>query len=68
MDKHLLHSGDPHFEDYYATVCSTLLLLTERNTVYLFERVYDHNHLRPINEEEKLAEDLILDFHNYDIR
>ena len=53
LDRHMLHSGDPKREDFYATVSSTLLLLTEDNTMYLFERVYDHDSLRDVVDEEE---------------
>ena len=50
-------------EDWYATVSSTLLILTDTNRLHLFERIYDHSHLRPFQlEEDKMAEDLLLDF------
>jgi hypothetical protein len=43
VEKHILHSGDAKYEDWYGTVSSTLLLQTDRNLVYLFERIYDHS-------------------------
>lgn len=62
LEKHLLHSGDIHYEDIYATITSSLLIQTENNTVHYYERIYDHNHLRERNEDEELAEKLLLDF------
>ena len=46
VDKHLLR------EQWYATVSSTLLLVTDSGRVYVFERVYDHSRTRESTDEE----------------
>jgi hypothetical protein len=58
----MMHSGDNNLEDWYATISSTLLLLTEKDTLYMFERLYDHtNEDRPLVEDDEVAK-LLLDF------
>jgi hypothetical protein len=55
VEKHLLHSGDSRYEDWYGTVSSTLLIQTERNHVYFFERLYDHERERGNDDDEEVA-------------
>ncbi len=43
VDKHVFHSGDLKYEDLYGTLSTTLLLFTNTNICYMFERIYDHS-------------------------
>ena len=59
VNKHLLHSGDAKYEDYYGTLSSTLLMFTDTNVFYMFERIYDHSRMRSqaqLYEDERLLE------------
>lgn len=47
VDKHLL------WDQWYATVSSTLLLVTDSGRVYVFERVYDHTREKDVGMEEE---------------
>ena len=64
LEPHLLHSGNAKFEDVYATVTSTLLLLSDKDVIYMFERAYNHDKVREPSEDEERAENLLLDFDN----
>ena len=68
VEKHLLYSGDTQYEDWYGTVSSTLLIQTENNFVYLFERVYDHARVREERSEDEESVSLLLDYENPELR
>ncbi len=64
VEKHLLHSGDLQYEDWYGTVSTTILLLSNDNTAYLFERVYDHTQTREPSLRDLEIGNLLLTFDN----
>ena len=38
--------------DWFATVSSTVMIVSSTNELFLFERMYDHENIREINEQD----------------